>query len=156
MTIDELKDDVRDVWQLIDFCRDNDLYDFMSEYLNIYTGDEYNEKINYYIKDIANIYSWTEIRDNLNDLPDGGDDYYHKDDYGEWESVRDYLYDEFMEVLINYLRDDGFFEEDGDEDNTVSEEEKSECTAEDFYKGYLKHKPEDNGINILELYKEGK
>ena len=154
MTIDELKDDVRDVWQLIDFCRDNDLYDFMSEYLNLYTGDEYSEEISYYVEDVVGTLSWTEIRDNLNDLPDSGDDYYHKDDYGEWESVGNYLYDEFMETLIDYLRNDGFFEEEDDENDVTSEEEKLKCAAADFYKDYLKHKPEDNGINILELYKE--
>lgn len=156
MTIEEFRDRVSDIWELIDFCNNNDLYDFMSESLCLYTSDEYNEEINYYIEDSCRSYNWEELRDFLDGLPCGGDEYYHKNDYDEWETVGSYLYQDFMDMLIDYLRNDDFFEEEDDEEECgLSDEDRSECTAADFYKGYLKH-TEDNGINILELYKEGK
>lgn len=91
---------------------------------DVMSSDQYNEDIDeYYLGDWANNNSWRQLRDILNDLPEGYD-WYYRDDYGEFYGTNDgdehfyYLKDEFFNFMIdNDLFDDDESEEADDEPN---------------------------------------
>lgn len=120
MRRDEFIEEINNIYDLMDFCWNNN-YDSFVE--NIYGDESRNEYIENDISERRSCGdSWWEIRDWLYSIDDHGDyDYWRLDDWGDWQGVDDCLFEELKENLLEELDSDGFFE-DADEDDEEADD----------------------------------
>ena len=123
MTIREFDETIETFWDLKNFCEDNGYEYFTENIVDEYTMDSI---IIDKVRTILDLWNWEEIRDYLDDIPEGGDgDYYELHDNGS-DDITIFDNDDF-EYLRREVREqlemDGFFDEDDEEDAVVEEEE---------------------------------
>lgn len=112
MTRQEFIDDVTSWWELLDFCNE----EFCDYCDDIYSSDARDDEINEYdLDDWARNYTWRQLLDILSELDDGYE-YYRKDEYGEWESLSDYDFDNYKDDVLRWADDNDVFEDDEEED----------------------------------------
>lgn len=112
MTRQEFIDDVTSWWELLDFCEEESC-DYCD---NIYSSDARDDEINEYeLDDWARNYTWRQLLNILSDLDDDYE-YYRKDEYGEWESLDDYDFDNYKDDVLRWADDNDVFEDDEEED----------------------------------------
>ena len=114
MLLREFDEQVTDISDLIEFCWENDIYEW-----DFYTEDSYNDAINEELSERADNDNWWDVRDWLENVTSGYD-YYYRTDCGDWYGVSDsdfdWMFGELRETLIN---SDWF---DADEDENEEEE----------------------------------
>ena len=124
MTRQEFIDEVENIDQLLSVAAD---YDY--EFDDVYTEDQYDDEINDQLRNDDG--SWKDVRDWLNNLPDGSD-FYVQDRCGEWEGRGYEEIDDLKEQFLNWADEDGeVFEEDDDEEYDEEYPDDSEPEAED-------------------------
>ena len=134
MTRREFEEEVDSLWKLVNWCNDEGCY--VSE--DIYSSESYENCIDDELSDKVNYDSWTEIRDWLDELPNGYDLYIRDDYYNNcgWRGLDDYddfdnLFNECLEWGDeNDIWDDcdeeeeiPYSEEDDDDDIILIEED---------------------------------
>lgn len=143
MTRTEFIEDVTCFDELIDFCY-NEGIDYCD---NIYTEEAKNEYIDNMLVEMARQYSWQELLDILEGIPDDyRDDYYRLDEYDDtWDVLDAYDFDEIKGEVLEYMDDGEYWDEEEEEfvedyyDDNVEEE-----IEED-------NEPEEGGCSISEL-----
>lgn len=123
MTREEFIDAAHNDWdwdELIDFCNECGCDDYIDD---VWTADSYAEEIEQEISDRLNDENWREIRDWLDDLPDGCN-YYIRDDYdGMWRGADSDDYDEKCSAVLEWCDDNDIWEYDEEENPRSFEEE---------------------------------
>lgn len=124
MTRQEFIDEVENIDQLLSVAAD---YDY--EFDEVYTEDQYDDEINDQLRNDDG--SWKDVRDWLNNLPDGSD-FYVKDRWGEWEGRGYGEIDDLKEQFLNWADEVGeVFEEEDDEEYDEEFPDDSEPEAEE-------------------------
>lgn len=129
MTRNEFLDTVNDWYELIEFCNDVGC----SYCDDVYSEESMNDDINERLTDWAQECTWQELYSRLDDIPSGYD-YYRCNDYGDWESLDDSDFDDYKDDVLEWMDNNGYWDEDDDdfEDEDVFDEEEStaECDEE--------------------------
>lgn len=121
MTREEFREEVYDADTFFDFCNE---HGYESHLEDKFLAGELDSKVYDDIEELRRNKMWYEMRDRLNDVPDGYDMY-------RWDGELIYTgYDgeeigDMIGDLEDALRDDGFFDddwEDEDEDNDDDED----------------------------------
>ena len=124
MTRQEYTDDVENIDQLLSIADDFDY-----EFDDVYSEDQYDDEINDQLRNDDG--SWKDVKDWLNNLPDGYD-FYVQDRWGDWEGRGYEEIDDLKEQFLNWADEDGeVFEEEDDEEYDEEEYDDSEPEAED-------------------------
>lgn len=124
MTRREFIDEVENIDQLLSVAAD---YDY--EFDEVYTEDQYDDEINDQLRNDDGY--WKDVRDWLNNLPDGSD-FYVRDRWGECEGRGYEEIDDLKEQFLNWADEDGeVFEEEDDEEYDEEEYDDSEPESED-------------------------
>ena len=125
MTRQEFIDSINDIYELKDFCSDNELYEELDE---VYTYDEVYSMIDDRVADWAREYSWTDLRDMLNECPTDENVYYVSDDYNAsgFSEYDDYGFEDDKQRILDEI--DRYYPEiwDDPEEEDEPEEEFSE------------------------------
>ena len=107
-------DNVTTWWELQDFCSD-ERCDICDEIIDSCGYDDYiNEKL----VDLAGDYSWTELRDILNEYYDNsGYEYYAYSDYnGEYVGVDDLDFERYKSEVLDWADESEVWEPEDDEE----------------------------------------
>ena len=131
-------------WQdLIDVCQDNNLYDIID---CIYDGYSADEEVNSRMEECAREYTWQEMRDSLNSIPEFYNDNYYLCNYWDgWTELDDRDFESYKDDVLRAM--EGLWDEEEEEtdeeycDNSY-DEGNVESEDEDL---------EDEGFSILEL-----
>ena len=125
MTRQEFIDDVNTIWELLRVAVD---YDY--EFDDVYSGEQYNDEVNEQLS--YDDRSWRDIRDCLDNLPDGYD-FYIRNRWGEWEGRGEDDIDDLKAQFLTWADDDGeiFEEEEDDEEYNEESPDDSEPEVED-------------------------
>lgn len=129
MTRQEFIDDVCDFQQLVDFANE-----FEYEFDDIYSEESYDDMINEELTE--NDQCWQDVRDWLQNLPDGYD-FYIRDRWGDWEGRSSDDIDDLKAEFLNWADDDGgvfdeeYEEEEAEEEELEAEEPESEEPEEE-------------------------
>ena len=128
MTRAEFLEDVTCFSDLINFCNDNGL-SFCEE---VYDEDIVNEWIDDSLIDLARNYSWGDVRDILNEYADNsGYDWYRYDEsYGRYEPLGDYEFNEYRDEVLDYMDENGLWDEDDEEEEEEPFEDDEEFDLE--------------------------
>lgn len=113
MTKEEFREDCYDMDSLYEFCCNNNYYDLFDDFYTQDSLDEYLDDLFY--DDFRSGNSWREIRDRMNDIPEGYD-WYTTDGWGGWTGVSDTEFVELRDNIEDLLEGDGFFSDDIDEE----------------------------------------
>lgn len=126
MTRQDFIDNVNTYYDLVDFCQEIDYY-----VDGIYSEDERDDLIYEEIIDMVRSCSWNEIKNYLDDMPEGYD-YYYKNEWGEWIGYDYDQIDEFKELVLDYADENDLFDRDDEEDenDTADEEDEPEESEE--------------------------
>lgn len=136
----EFIDNIEDVSDFLNFCFDNN-YDGHAEC--IYSDEARDEYINDWLSETVGYDAWYDIKDTLNSLADQGTyDYWRRDDYGDWVGIDDSEFEYMKNELLEYLDNDGFFE-DGSEDEDNDGEE--QCRLLDVEDPFTEEDPLEPG-----------
>lgn len=119
MTRDEFYEQTQSVSDLIDFCNENDMFDFVED---IVDEEQRDDKIDEYITDAIRYRRWYDIYDVL-DCITSGYDYYIYHDIDNIEGFTSMDFSELRERVFEYCIDSGIIDEDDEE----------ECDEEDEY-----------------------
>lgn len=130
MTRREFLEEVNDFSDLLDFCWEESL----STCEDVYSEGSLSELIDEEIKEKIQYNSWMEVRDFLNDIPEGYD-FYSQDGYGDWRGLGS---DDFEDYKLEVLREmdaSGAWEDEPEEepiefDELTLDELFSECAEE--------------------------
>jgi len=125
MTRADFEDNVTSFYDLIDWCNDNNCY--VCE--DIYYSESYDDYINGQLVDWARNSDWEELRDSLNDLPNGYE-YYLRDEYGDWRGLDDSDFDEFYREALEWGDDNEIWDDD-DEEEAPDEDDEEEYVEEE-------------------------
>lgn len=143
MTRQEFLDEVCTWGDLIDFCRDNRMDDFVED---IYDEEARNDYINECLVDWARDNTWDELYSILDRIPTGYE--YYRYDYGDWDGLTDDdFYDDKQEVE-EYAVANGVFDTD-EEDEEEPEDEPEEEELED------EEPIEDEDLSLDEFFSSG-
>lgn len=115
---------------------------------DIYDEDARDEYIDDHLVEYAHEHDWTTLRNILDNIPTGYD-WYILDDYNEWEGADDDLFDERKEMVLEWMDNGGYWEdEDEEEIVTVSEPDAAveEIDVEDLTP------IEEEDISVSELF----
>lgn len=135
MTRQEFIDNVTSWAELIEFCNDEGL----DNCNNVYDDESYNDKIDEELVRRAEDELWQDVREWLDNLPDGYD-YYIIDAYGDWSGVDEF--DLYRDEVIEYMDDCGSW----DEDEYDEEEPEEYIDPED------EDPVEEEGVTLAELF----
>ena len=104
--------------------------DYDYEFDEVYSEDSYNDVIDDELRNDDG--SWRDVKNWLNELPDGYD-FYVKDRWGEWEGRNYDDIDDLKEEFLSWADEDGEVFEDEEDDEEYDEEypDDSEPEAED-------------------------
>lgn len=131
MTRSEFFEEICDFSDLLNLCWEESL----STCEDIYSEDSMNEFIDEELEDMIRHRSWKEIRDALNDIPEGYD-YYRLDGYGEWVALDDRDFDYYKTEVLREMDANNSWEDEPEEealefDEVTFDELLSGC-AEDY------------------------
>lgn len=127
MTRKEFLEDVNDMDDLICFCNDNDLSTL--EY--VYDSDSFDSYINdcLYDKVRNNGDSWVDVKDWLNDIPDGYD--YYDTEY-DFEGIGDYEFDDYKTRVLDDADYYDVWEDEEDDEEVEGVEDDEEVYDSDI------------------------
>lgn len=126
MTRDEFIEEMCSISALVDFCWSENIDGFVDYYRSSDSIDEYLDDM---FSDMFSYRRWYDIRDWMNDVPEGYDWYDTEDDICGYN---DDEYEDLKDRILEYLDDDGFFDEpDDDEEQEEDEEEQKEPCVPD-------------------------
>ncbi len=134
MTRQEFIDNVTYWAELCDFCYDENI----GYCDDVFNEDSYNECIRCNLQDMTRGDFWQDIRDWLYELPSGYD-YYIQDDHGDWRGADDDDFDIKKGAIIQYMDDEGLWDEDEEE-------------PEEYYDVEDETPIEDEDISLAELF----
>ena len=129
MTREEFIENVSDMWELRNFCDENNMYECLDGY---YDRDQADDYICDLIRDKVNHVSWEDIKDMLDNIPSGYD-WYKDDDYDILAPLTDddfeYLRNDILEQLDNMDFFDAEEVDDDDEEflSSLNEDQKEVC-----------------------------
>lgn len=111
MTRQQFIDEVNDFGELIDFC-----YNEGCSYCNdVYSEESRDNCINEELVDMArNADNWSSLLDTLSDIATEYD-YYRRTDYGRWEGLGDYEFDDYKDDVLEWADDRDIWEDDEEE-----------------------------------------
>lgn len=124
MTKSEFLSDVRDFWDLRDFCYDAD----SSYFDDIFDEGAKDDFVNEYLSNLGRSLDWKDIRDYLNDVPDRESEWYHLDDYAGFMALNDDDFVNMKNEVMEWAEDNDIFdeepepEEEEDDDYEVKDE----------------------------------
>ena len=125
MTRTDFIDDVTTTYDLIDFCVENDIADFVCD---IVDDDEKDSRIDDYLRENAGGRdNWREVYDILDDIPTGYE-YYRYNGVDDIRIFDSYDFEALKDEVLQYCDTHDIFEEDEDD---VDEEE--EIDPEDMF-----------------------
>lgn len=112
MTREEFIENVGCWSELIDFC-----YDEGCNYCDdVYTEDSKDEYFNDIMVDMArDANDWRDLLQQLDGIP-SGDDYYIRDEYGEWRCADNEDFYEYKDDVLQWADDRNVWDEDEDDD----------------------------------------
>lgn len=138
MTRTDFIDDVTTTYDLIDFCVENDITDFIND---IVDDDEKDSRIDEYLRENAGGRDdWREVYDILDDVPTGYE-YYRYNGVDDIRSFDSYDFEALKDEVLQYCNTHDIFEEDeddvdeydGDELYADDEDEEEEIDPEDMF-----------------------
>lgn len=143
MTRQDFIDNIDTVGELMTFCYNEGIEDFIDD---IYTSDSRDEAIRDRIDDYLYNGSWSEVRDYLRDLEDSlWDEYYLYDDWDGWRIMDDDDLERRINDVIEYMDENDLWDEEEHEDPiSVSVDESALESSDDF-----EFEDEDFGIDGL-------
>lgn len=125
MTRTDFIDDVTTTYDLIDFCVENDITDFIND---IVDDEQKDDSIDEYLRENAGSSdNWREVRDILDDVPTGYE-YYRYNGVDDIQGFDSYDFEALKDEVLRYCDTHDIFEEDEDD---VDEEE--EIDPEDMF-----------------------
>ena len=129
MTRQEFIDTCYDFSELKNFCNEYNCY----ELDDVYDSDDRDYYIDEELADSRD--GWRDVRDWLRNIEDG-DDWYQRNDYGEWCGV-DYLFEDFQQRVIDWCEENGIFDDEEEEEESqpepvTEEEQEFEPFEQDF------------------------
>lgn len=111
MTRTEFIEDVNDFYDLKRFCDDEG----SSICDEIFCGDELRERVSDDLESLARNYTWDELRDYLNEVPEDNDWY-------DWDFRRvDYLFDNYKDDVLEWGDDNGIWDEEAEDEDGEEE-----------------------------------
>lgn len=133
MTRQEFLDEITTIWELLDWCSDNNCY----IYDEIQDQDGYDEWIGDLLSDRARDWSWQDIESWLSDLPQGYE-YYRYSEYDDsWTGIGDYDFADLRDEALEWgddhdVWDNAEGEEEEDDPEPEPEPEKTPVAAFDM------------------------
>lgn len=124
MTRNEFLDDVRNIDDLIDFCSDRDLYDFIDD---LYSSEGINEIL---MEQISNMRRWGDVYSLLDNVP-GDCDWYYINVYGDICNAEDYFADRKDNVLYYMDSQDAWYDEESEDEEEPEDEEEADDEEDD-------------------------
>ena len=108
---------------LVNFCWENGCDDIVSD---VYDEEQYYREIDEAVEEYIHNYSWTRLREALNDLPEGYS-YYRRNGTLDWDGLENEDVDDYIDDVVAWMDDnDGWDPEDDDEEDDEPEEEPEE------------------------------
>lgn len=106
---------------LLEFCND----ERCSVCDDVYNGYSVNEYIDESLMDRARRLSWTDLRDELDNIPSICEDcYYTSDTYYEWRELDDYSdFQDYKDEVLSWGDDRDIWDEEDEEEEEEPEEE---------------------------------
>lgn len=108
MTRSEFLSDVRDFWDLRDFCCDADSYYFD----DIFEEGAKDEYVNEYLSNLGRNPDWKDVKDYLNDVPDRESEWYRLDDYAGFMALNDHDFINMKNEVMEWAEDNDIFDEE--------------------------------------------
>lgn len=128
MTIEEFDNEVGNLEDMKNFCKDHGYEDYWDD-LNLIHTDDLDDEIEERVRDILRYGSWKEAYSFLSQIDDYSETSFHRDDdYFLPVAYEDETY--IIEVFKDYLDEDGYFEEEPEEEAVEEEEESDEAEPE--------------------------
>lgn len=112
MTRQEFLDEITTIWELLNWCSDNNCY----IYDEIQDQDGYDEWISDLLSDRARDWTWQDIESWLSDLPQGYEYYRYSEDDDSWEGVGDYDFTGLRDEALEWGDENGVWDQDEDEE----------------------------------------
>lgn len=122
MTRQEFIETVTDWPELIDFARDNEMYDLTDDYLD---DDDIDYEVNDALSEMVHD-DWRRVRDLLDNIPEDTG-YFHRVGWLNYEYVDE---DDFLDLKDDVLEEadaQGYFDEDDEEDIDEDEDDDDSC-----------------------------
>ena len=123
MTKSEFLSDVRDFWDLRDFCCDADSYYFD----DIFEEGAKDDYVNEYLSSLGGRPDWRDVKDYLNDVPDGESEWYRLDDYSGFVALDCDDFSNMKNEVMEWAEDNDIFDEEpeseGEEDDDYEVED---------------------------------
>ena len=118
MTRQEFLDDVTTFGDLLSFCWDNDC-DICDD---IYDQERMDDAIDERVAEMTRSDGWRNIYSFLDNVP-YGDDYYRYDEYDDWVPLDESDFDDYQQEVLEWMDDQGYWDEEYDEDEEEADEE---------------------------------
>lgn len=136
MTRTDFIDDVTTTYDLIDFCVENDITDFIND---IVDDEQKDDSIDEYLRENAGSSdNWHEVYDILDDVPTGYE-YYRYNGVDDIRGFDSYDFEALKDEVLQYCDTHDIFEEDEDdvdeydEDELYVDDEEEEIDPEDMF-----------------------
>jgi hypothetical protein len=111
MTRTEFIEDVNDFYDLKRFCDDEG----SSICDEIFAGDELRERVNDDLESLARSYTWDELRDYLNEVPEDNDWY-------DWDfRCVDHLFNDYKDDVLEWGDENGIWDEEAEDEDGEEE-----------------------------------
>lgn len=128
MTRAEFINDITSIWDLVNFCEDNDLEEFVED---IVDDDGRDDRLDEYLRENAGRYdSWSEVLDILYNVPTGFD-FYRYCSSDEIRGCDNDDYEELKNRVLTHCNRYDLFDEDEDEDEDEDYDEEYEDEKDD-------------------------
>ncbi len=147
MTKTDFLDDI-DTWsRLMDFC-DEENCDICED---VYDKDEVDSKIDEDIIEELRYTPWQNIRDNLNNIPEGSE-YYYRQDSLDYSALDDIGFDNYKDRVVDWMDENESWDEE-DENESWDEEDVTnvEDIVEDLQEEFLEDMIPNEAFSITEL-----
>lgn len=113
MTREQWMESIDDIDDLMAFCYHEDcpVLDDV-----VYSDEAMDDYINeFQLVDWAQNNTWYQLKDLLSNLP-GGENWYKKDEYGDWLYIDAYDLLDFIEGVADWCEENGYFDEEEEEE----------------------------------------
>ena len=122
MTRQEFLDEITTIWELLDWCSDNNCY----IYDEIQDQDGYDEWIGDLLSDRARDWSWQDIESWLSDLPQGYEYYRYSEYDGSWTGIGVFEFNDLRDEVLEWADENGVWDQNEEEEESDDPEPEPE------------------------------